>query len=231
MAELEKFIETDAETGEVTINGTVKKVDLAGNKYVTQNDYGVNLHNSDIYGANGIWFNDTSNSSSEGLIFPRNDSKCDTLSMLDGKLQITTGTTMGLGTSPSGGETNTMSDYVISQGTSGIWTYRKWVSGIAECWGTYVNNEVIMNVTWGDHYGGTVLSTNLAYPITFKERPREMASHHFSDTTYVAILRPNAGDNGINTSTTTGKYAVVRPTKYETPVTVYLDLYVIGKWK
>lgn len=26
------------------------------------------------------------------------------------------------------------SDYVIEQGTSGVWTYRKWESGIAECW-------------------------------------------------------------------------------------------------
>lgn len=27
-------------------------------------------------------------------------------------------------------------DYVVEQGTSGIWTYRKWNSGTAECWGT-----------------------------------------------------------------------------------------------
>ena len=26
-------------------------------------------------------------------------------------------------------------DYVLEQGTSGIWTYRKWASGVAECWG------------------------------------------------------------------------------------------------
>lgn len=25
-------------------------------------------------------------------------------------------------------------DYIVEQGTSGIWTYRKWNSGIAECW-------------------------------------------------------------------------------------------------
>ena len=27
-----------------------------------------------------------------------------------------------------------LADFVIQQGTSGIWTYRKWKSGIAECW-------------------------------------------------------------------------------------------------
>lgn len=25
-------------------------------------------------------------------------------------------------------------DFIVEQGTSGIWTYRKWASGIAECW-------------------------------------------------------------------------------------------------
>ncbi len=27
-----------------------------------------------------------------------------------------------------------IADYVIEQGTSGIWTWRKWNSGVAECW-------------------------------------------------------------------------------------------------
>lgn len=31
----------------------------------------------------------------------------------------------------------TTADYVVDQGTSGIWTYRKWSSGISECWGLY----------------------------------------------------------------------------------------------
>ena len=43
-------------------------------------------------------------------------------------------------------EVDITSDYVIEQGTSGIWTYRKWASGIAECWGntsisTYNDNR------------------------------------------------------------------------------------------
>ena len=28
-------------------------------------------------------------------------------------------------------------DYIVEQGTSGIWTHRKWNSGIAECWGRH----------------------------------------------------------------------------------------------
>lgn len=33
-------------------------------------------------------------------------------------------------------------DYIVEQGTSGIWTYRKWYSGIAECWGRYTANGI-----------------------------------------------------------------------------------------
>lgn len=28
-------------------------------------------------------------------------------------------------------------DYIVEQGESGDWTYRKWASGVAECWGTH----------------------------------------------------------------------------------------------
>ena len=28
-------------------------------------------------------------------------------------------------------------DYIVEQGTKDSWTYRKWASGIAECWGVY----------------------------------------------------------------------------------------------
>ena len=34
-----------------------------------------------------------------------------------------------------GGGTGNLADYVVEQGTSGSWTYRKWASGVAECWG------------------------------------------------------------------------------------------------
>ena len=34
-----------------------------------------------------------------------------------------------------GSGTLPVADYVVAQGTSGNWRYRKWNSGIAECWG------------------------------------------------------------------------------------------------
>lgn len=32
-----------------------------------------------------------------------------------------------------------VSDYVVETGTSGIWNYRKWASGTAECWCFYAS--------------------------------------------------------------------------------------------
>ena len=37
---------------------------------------------------------------------------------------------------------NLIKDFIINQGTSGIWTYRVWESGIAECWGKYTAEGV-----------------------------------------------------------------------------------------
>lgn len=47
---------------------------------------------------------------------------------------------------------STAVDGVVEQGTSNIWTYRKWDSGIAECWGTYTASIAIN--TSATSYGG-----------------------------------------------------------------------------
>lgn len=55
-------------------------------------------------------------------------------------------------------------DYIVEQGTSGIWIYRKWNSGIAECWGTY--SATISHYTtafggYGYNTGAVNFPTNL----------------------------------------------------------------------
>ena len=66
-------------------------------------------------------------------------------------------------------------DYVLEQGTSGIWAYRKWASGVAECWleselhltgstpVAYMNNSAYYSDVFFDS------------PLTFKTRPRGVA--------------------------------------------------------
>lgn len=45
-----------------------------------------------------------------------------------------------------------VADYIVDQGTDGIWTYRKWNSGIAECWGYTVGASIACTTQWGSAY-------------------------------------------------------------------------------
>ena len=55
-------------------------------------------------------------------------------------------------------------DYVIEQGTDGIWTYRKWSSGLAECWGSKDATPTTLTTFGSVYYFDSpeiVLPTNL----------------------------------------------------------------------
>ncbi len=63
---------------------------------------------------------------------------------------------------------SSIADFVVEQGTTGIWTWRKWYSGIAECWG---KNIVTIDITtaWGTLSYGQVSA--IEFPFTFKSAP------------------------------------------------------------
>lgn len=44
-----------------------------------------------------------------------------------------------------------LADFPIEEGTDGIWAYRKWSSGVAECWGN-VSGSASFTRTWGGLY-------------------------------------------------------------------------------
>ena len=48
---------------------------------------------------------------------------------------------------------NTSVDYIVEQGTSGIWTYRKWNSGNLEAWG-YDSQSWANTTALASHYYG-----------------------------------------------------------------------------
>lgn len=57
-----------------------------------------------------------------------------------------------------------IADYVVDYGTSGIWTYRKWASGIAECWGELSYTESFTNPygnCWYKAHGDIALPSGL----------------------------------------------------------------------
>ena len=52
---------------------------------------------------------------------------------------------------PKGPAGDSGADYITEKGTSGIWTYRKYSSGIAECWGKYTASGV--NIAYNNYSG------------------------------------------------------------------------------
>lgn len=66
-------------------------------------------------------------------------------------------------------------DYIVSQGTSGIWTFRKWASGVAECW---LESELTLTGSTPVAYMNDSAYYSYAtfdLPFTFKTQPRAVA--------------------------------------------------------
>lgn len=62
-------------------------------------------------------------------------------------------------------------DYVVQQGTSDRWWYRKWKSGRAECG---IDNKQLGDIRTTEQWGGIWASQTFsfgAYPIAFQSRP------------------------------------------------------------
>ena len=73
---------------------------------------------------------------------------------------------------------------IVETGTSGIWTYRKWSNGVAECWGNATSAN-ISNVVVSGWYGGTFappsFPTNLfvSAPLVFVNVTTWGTGYHF----------------------------------------------------
>lgn len=61
-------------------------------------------------------------------------------------------------------------DKVIETGSNGMWSWRKWSSGVAECWGRKQHNDVEIIKPWGSVYY-RVLDAPDNYPFTFADYP------------------------------------------------------------
>ena len=111
-------------------------------------------------------------------------------------------------------------DFVIEQGTKGIWTYRKWSSGVAECWGSTTITGVVCNNTNGVLYYSDVIS--VALPFTF-------SSIQYADVNTGDPWR--LGGNSINTTATMLSFKVVQASSSQTAYNYWCRLSVTGRWK
>ena len=120
-----------------------------------------------------------------------------------------------------------LADFVVEQGTSGIWTYRKWNSGLAECWGIYTMTSAC-NLAWGTLYYSNTLAPRINYPFTFTSRPQETVFCRGDSVS--AWAYPEGGGIGMNTTTQTAQYGFLRPTTM-TAAQVRYEYTVVGRWK
>lgn len=122
-----------------------------------------------------------------------------------------------------------MTDWVVAKGTSGIWTYQKWASGKAECWGMH-SLDATVDIEWlSPLYRSHTGLVNISFPFTFKNVP-----------TLMRVAIPRASDNGdgllvmsySNTTTSkTGSIFLGRGGAADTTQKVYIGHYALGRWK
>lgn len=115
-------------------------------------------------------------------------------------------------------------DYIVEQGVSGIWTYRKWAGGVSECWGDKICGDIAVTSAWGALFEGSNMG-GIAYPSgLFVSQPAFFPS---AQTTKYGIcgIEIDGGDK-----TTTPNLYLLRATA-QTVQGVYLSLYAKGRWK
>lgn len=123
------------------------------------------------------------------------------------------------------GDATTGVDYIVEQGTSGIWTYRKWNSGLAECWGVY-GFEATVDKAWGVLYeSATIEPPN--YPFNFVNLPLV----HYSPYSSSAAWLVETGGSSSSNSITPPRFYVSRGAEITTPTLFNVAIRVIGRWK
>ena len=112
-----------------------------------------------------------------------------------------------------------VADYVIEQGTDGIWTYRKWNSGVSECWGanTYSLTHYATVGTFYGYYTSVTFPTGL-----FIARPTFLYNTTVSNN--FAWAGPVLG----LTETGSNVYAIATSSGTQS---VSFDMRAKGRWK
>ena len=117
-----------------------------------------------------------------------------------------------------------IADYIIEQNTSGIWTYRKWASGISECWGLS-SKRITSWSSWGGLYE--------AQPKFEENYPANL----FIDRPHVFVSSLNGPGiasieyYGQGSASTTPEFYLLRPSTTTVNQTYYISIHAIGKWK
>lgn len=137
------------------------------------------------------------------------------------------GISNGLNSSSGGGGTQPADDYVVEHGTSSIWTYRKWSSGIAECWGT-VRTSTSFSVWTSPIYYGTTYVARQNFPTgLFIDTPNEFVNIYSAGS-----FDAWAGSDSTSrvSATQSGRYYPLRVGSGSSGDYI-TQFYEVGRWK
>lgn len=115
-----------------------------------------------------------------------------------------------------------LADFVVEQGTSGIWQYRKWKGGTAECWGIGTLTDITSISGRGTYFYSTPVS--IAYPdglFTGRVVP------HVALNPSTAFTVPSYTDFGA----VAANFYILTPNEARTSFTVNYAIYAVGRWK
>lgn len=114
---------------------------------------------------------------------------------------------------------------IIEEGISGIWSYRKWSDGKAECWG----NQGFAT-TISESYGSGYRTSNIfrvdPFPTNlFVSLPTSVASVGGTDGHGAILVRIGNSNNDI------GQFRLYSFANITSSHTYYVNVYSVGKWK
>lgn len=127
---------------------------------------------------------------------------------------------------------NLVNDYIIAQGTSGVWHYRKWASGKAECW--YVVSHNTGSFSWWNSKSyikcGANAVPSYSYPFTWAATPTIIANV-VNDDSGASMFGVTEGIAPYRTTHSSKVWAVPGSSEVVDPQTAAVMMYVIGRWK
>ena len=111
-------------------------------------------------------------------------------------------------------------DYIVAQGTSGIWFYRKWNSGLAEFWG----GKQVSGI-------GTINVPTTDFPFTLTSLLYKSASAIYASGNKAVFIASGSGASSANCNTT-GTYVILQDVKDNSSTQVAsIEYNVKGLWK
>lgn len=125
-----------------------------------------------------------------------------------------------------GGDTSVVgADYIIEQGASGIWTYRKWSSGIAECWCAQSYSNISVATAWGSVYESD--GQKLSFPSGIFTAAPECCSITYGGGSEAAL---SIESFGLPSKTETQTFCLTRAAA-ATIANAKVQVHAIGRWK